>query len=268
MDAKDLFSSKSETYDRYRPEYSPALIEYVRKHYHVSSETTIGDIGAGTGILTRQLLELNCPLFAIEPNGGMRSRMIEKMGQAPNCRILGGSAEETGLPDHSIDIMFSAQAFHWFDADLFRKEFRRFTKTGQAMLIWNSKNPSQPYLRELERLNREFCPRFRGFSGGYTGEGISYFFENRFTRISFENNLHLNREEFVQGILTASYTPDPDDENYERYVMGIEEIFMKFGNGREIDIENETEAYLNCTGGQCENNHRNGKTLPQGTGER
>jgi ubiquinone/menaquinone biosynthesis C-methylase UbiE len=245
MDPKEKFSLKSESYDKYRPEYSPRVIDYIKKHYSVNSKTRVADIGAGTGILTKQLLGLDCQIYGVEPNSEMRSIAQRKLKDEKNCQILNGSAENTLLKEKSIDLVVVGQAFHWFKVKEFKKELQRISKTGKVILLWNIKLPTQPYLLALEKINRTYCKDFLGFSGGIKEEEIGAFFDGVYKKVEFENNLSMDKNSFVQGIFTASYAPHKNDVHYEDYLSKIEGLFDQYSERGTLNILNNSVSFLN-----------------------
>ncbi|MDC7224818.1 MAG: class I SAM-dependent methyltransferase [Spirochaetales bacterium] len=245
MDSKDRFSGLGEDYDRFRPGYSGLFLDFLRARYSLGRGMCVADVGAGTGILTGQLLESGCEVFAVEPSRDMREVARRKLADGEACHVVEGSAERTTLGDGSVDLVLVAQAFHWFDGEAFKGEFRRISRTGKAVLLWNVKKSSQPYLADLERVNRAFCKDFKGFNGGFSLDSIEAFFDGEFGRQDFAHDLSLDREAFVKGILTASYTPREVDEGYEAYVGEVEAVFDRFSRGGRLLIENDTEAFFN-----------------------
>jgi 16S rRNA A1518/A1519 N6-dimethyltransferase RsmA/KsgA/DIM1 with predicted DNA glycosylase/AP lyase activity len=73
----ERFSDRVENYAKYRPRYPDAMLEFIREI--VPRSVTIADIGSGTGILTKQLLDAGYEVYAIEPNGPMRSEAERSM---------------------------------------------------------------------------------------------------------------------------------------------------------------------------------------------
>lgn len=245
MDSKEKFTFKSRIYDTYRPKYSEQFIDSIIDDYPISHFDKIADIGAGTGILTQQLLRIGCEIFAIEPNKEMRKIAENKFLNEKKCHVINGSAEKTTLNDNSIDLIIVAQAFHWFEIQSFKKEFLRISKRNKAILVWNTKKTSQPYIAELEEVNQKYCKDFKGFSGGIKVDEISSFFDNHYIKKVFENNLRMKRQNFINGILTGSYTPNKEDKGYDEYVQKVEDIFEKYCKDNELIIENDTIAYSN-----------------------
>ncbi|NCE65205.1 methyltransferase domain-containing protein [Pseudoflavonifractor sp. 524-17] len=68
------------------------------------------------------------------------------MAPYPGAEILTGTAEATGLPDHSADHVTAAQSFHWFDPDGFQRECRRILRlSGKVFLLWNVRQEEHPF---------------------------------------------------------------------------------------------------------------------------
>ena len=64
------FDNKTKEYVIGRPSYPTEILKVIRE-LGVTKQSTIADIGAGTGILTHMLGELGCKVLAIEPNRQM-----------------------------------------------------------------------------------------------------------------------------------------------------------------------------------------------------
>ncbi len=50
-------------------------------------------------------------------------------------------AENSGLPDSSVDLVTVAQALHWFDVEAFYAEARRVARPGAVLAVWNYPRP-------------------------------------------------------------------------------------------------------------------------------
>ena len=66
------FNGIGDIYAKYRPSYPQAFIEYLYSDVGINKDSIIADIGSGTGILTKQLLEVGNKVLAVEPSDGMR----------------------------------------------------------------------------------------------------------------------------------------------------------------------------------------------------
>jgi SAM-dependent methyltransferase len=140
--AAEGYRQESTTYASARPSYHPALIDRSVDAY---GSGTIIDLGAGTGIFTRQLVERGLQPIAIEPVAEMRA---ELQASLPTATALDGTAEHTGLADSSVDTVFVAQAFHWFDHTQALVEVRRILRPGGHLVcVWNVRDETEPWVR-------------------------------------------------------------------------------------------------------------------------
>src|SRR5579863_1256797 len=109
------FSDRVEDYVKYRPHYPKKILSYLQDRYAFGPGWVVADIGSGTGISTELFLRFGNNVFAVEPNLEMRSKAEELLAAHPGFRSVEGTAEATGLPGSSIDLIVAGQAFHWFD---------------------------------------------------------------------------------------------------------------------------------------------------------
>jgi len=113
------------------------MLQFIREI--VPRSATIADIGSGTGILTRQLLNAGYEVYAIERTARcVRSRAVDERRTALSQRT--GSAESTSLPDQSIEFITSAQLFILVRPCESKVEFRRILRPFKMVaLIWNDR---------------------------------------------------------------------------------------------------------------------------------
>jgi ubiquinone/menaquinone biosynthesis C-methylase UbiE len=142
--AARAFGSQAENYDRARPGW-PAdavagLIERFGAH-------TVLDLAAGTGKLTRLLVAHADEVIAVEPVDGMRA-VLERV--VPGARVLTGTAEAIPLDDESVDAVFVAEAFHWFDLERAPAEIARVLRPGgHVAVLWNRPGASVEWVDEV-----------------------------------------------------------------------------------------------------------------------
>ena len=104
----------AESYERRRPEYPPAIVEWLGDRLDLEPGTTVLDLAAGTGKFTRSLVTTGARVIAVEPLDEMRAQLEAAL---PGVEALAGTAEAIPLPDESVDAVTAAAAFHWFDTE-------------------------------------------------------------------------------------------------------------------------------------------------------
>ncbi|AFZ28791.1 Methyltransferase type 11 [Gloeocapsa sp. PCC 7428] len=145
------FSDKAVDYAKYRPSYPSEAIDTILEELD-PSQVLVADIGAGTGISSRLLAQREVQVIAIEPNAAMRQ-------MAESHRLVEfreGTAENTNLLNHSVDLVTCFQAFHWFNPEPSLQEFHRILKpSGRLALAWNSYQCQDAFTSEYSRLIHE-----------------------------------------------------------------------------------------------------------------
>ena len=220
---EEKFTGKAKTYASSRPSYPGELIDLLYRDY-ISPDSIIADVGSGTGIFSKLLLERGNAVFCVEPNEDMLSEAKKYLSGFDKCVFIHAGAENTSLPDKSVDFITAAQSFHWFDREKFAAECKRISKgKPTAALIWNAYDASAGVIRELERINAKCCPDFKGFAGGSKPEsGVDGFFE-KYTSFRFQSWHAFDSETaFIHRCFSSSYAPDPESvrgKNYEKQIM-------------------------------------------------
>ncbi|BBB89591.1 MAG TPA: class I SAM-dependent methyltransferase [Methylomusa anaerophila] len=244
MDSKMRFSGRVDNYVKYRPAYAREFIDYLVKDVGVSSGAVVADVGAGTGIFTKQLADKVKTIYAVEPNANMRAACIDYCQGYDSVLAVNGSAEDTALPDQSVDFITAAQAFHWFDADKTKKEFQRIVKpNGKVILVWNTRDSSNNFIKEHNELCSKLCPDYKGISEN--AEKCNAFFrKGQYDYRIFENNSILSLESYIGNTLSASYALNKKDKNFRTFIDSLTAVFEKYSINGKILLLNNTHSYV------------------------
>lgn len=154
------FELVADVYERSRPSYPQEAIDWIAAKLGLGSGTTVLDLGAGTGKLTRALVETGARVIAVEPGDAMRAELERTL---PEVEALRGAAEDIPLLDESVDSIAVGQAFHWFRHDEAIPELHRVLRPrGGVALVWYSRDPDSPLFDEIGDLIAPFVPSDRG----------------------------------------------------------------------------------------------------------
>ena len=150
------FAVSAEAYELGRPDYPRAALEPLG----LSPGVEVLDLAAGTGKLTRRLVESGATVTAVEPVAEMRAALPDSVG------ALEGTAEAIPAEDGSVDLVTVAQAFHWFDGDAALAEIHRVLRAGGKLaVIWNRRVEDAAVNLAIDRLvdpYRQHTPTHRG----------------------------------------------------------------------------------------------------------
>ena len=237
-----LFSAQASHYKKFRPSYPEEIVELILSQ---KEKPVIADIGSGTGKLSELLVGLAQTLYAIEPNRQMRQSAEENMIGHSNYISIAAVAEQTTLPDDSVDIIAVAEAFHWFDNEKAHEEMRRILKTdGYVFLMWNVFG-GDPFDEELSKIKNAYCARKKQKASGisYKERADHLFGENHYHTARFDNSIQQSFEEFCGGMLSASFAPNPNDDKYERFISDVNELFDKYEKAGKLNTSITTVCY-------------------------
>lgn len=246
MDNTGKFTGKAASYTQGRRGYPEALLDLLAQERGKCS-FRVADAGSGTGILSRAMLELGWTVYGVEPNNDMREEAERLLKEFPLFHSVPGTAEHTLLPDASVNLVTAAQAFHWFDAQSFKRECRRIlVPGGKIALIWNSRMEDSPAVQEEGRIHRLYCSRFYGFSGGLANlqERIADFFDHHFQVFRFPNELSYTREQYIRRMLSSSYALGEQEEGHAAWLDALNHLFERFQTDGMLTIPHETVVYL------------------------
>ena len=68
------FSDRAEDYVKYRPHYSPEVVQALQEACGLRPQHLIADVGCGTGLLAKIFLDNGNRVIGVEPNREMRLR--------------------------------------------------------------------------------------------------------------------------------------------------------------------------------------------------
>jgi len=243
MDPIDVFSAKAEKYARYRWGYALEAIQIIVDQTGITEESRIADIGAGTGILTKEFIGTVKKIFAVEPNPEMRAIAARELDHYPSCQVINGRAEATTLDDHSVDLVTAAQAIHWFEPEAARREFHRILKPGGWLAICRNYGTNQ----DLGEALQDVYPTDPDTETWMVGKRKprSYYFDGDDFLISvFPFRSQLTWEEFFGSLSTASNAPDEGSSQYAQFEHKARGVFDKFNKDGWFEVQGMTELYL------------------------
>lgn len=243
----ERFTDRVDDYVRYRPDYPVELGPAIRDAAKLSRDSVVADIGAGTGISSRMLLELGVRVLAVEPNAAMRSAAERDLGGIPGFRSVAGAAEATTLPKASVDLITAGQAFHWFDREGAGREFRRILRPGAPVaLFWNRRAlEGTPFLAGYEALLLRYGTDYQNVRHDrIDGEAFDAMFPGGWTLRTFPNTQELDREGLFGRVFSSSYTPSPGHPQRAKMEAALGELFEREARGGLVRLEYETELYV------------------------
>ncbi len=134
------FGGIASHYERYRPGPPMAAVDWILPE----GARTVVDLGAGTGGLTRLLVERGLDVIAVEPDDRMRAVLSEGV---PSARAVAGRGESMPLPDSGADAVIASTSWHWMDLVPTLTEVARVLTPGGVLgVMWTGPDPDAPFM--------------------------------------------------------------------------------------------------------------------------
>jgi ubiquinone/menaquinone biosynthesis C-methylase UbiE len=232
------FEKRAESYAAFRPGYPPEAIDAVLAGLGDPSTLTIADVGAGTGISSRLFAERGANVIAIEPNARMRSQATPD----PNIEWHDGTAQQTGLPDASVDVVVACQAFHWFATIEVMREFARVARRRAAVLQYE-RDERDTFTKAYGEVVRAYATddteamRQRGLAA------FANFPESRISRSEATSIQEMDREALLGRAASSSYLPS-SGAPAEALRRDLNELFDRYVTGGRVALHMVTYALI------------------------
>jgi SAM-dependent methyltransferase len=163
------FDTVAANYAAGRPDYPAPLYDTLASRLGRPLDGAhVVDLGAGTGIASRQLAERGAVVTAVELSGPMLAQLA---ATSPGVHPVRGSATALPLRSHSADLVTCAQAWHWMDPALAIPEFIRVLRpSGVFAAWWNLTHRDSEWEHEQERRIEDADPEWKKTGSGPYGE--------------------------------------------------------------------------------------------------
>jgi SAM-dependent methyltransferase len=239
------FGRVADAYDRGRPPYPPAALAWLTEELELTSASTVLDLAAGTGKLTDALLPLAGRVIAVEPLAEMRRVLSTRR---PQVEVMAGRAEDIPLGDHSVDAVFVAAAFHWFDAEAALGEIHRVLRPGGGLaLLWNRPEwEGEPWYADftamLDRAREEQEAPNRYIAGEWRAELERFPAFGPVRKREFRHVHRVTRDGFLARVASWSVFAVLPDAEREGLLAAVADLLAERGIS-ELELRYRTDTY-------------------------
>ena len=233
-DLSRSFGAVAEAYDRGRPAYPAEAAAWLMG----GEAKVVLELGAGTGKLTRELVDQGHAVFATEPDEAMLAVLRERV---PEVSAKVATAEEIPANDRSVDVVVVAQAFHWFDPDVALPEIARVIKPGgHVALVWNFFDQRIPWVRRLVNVVGEHSATSNASSDVLVDHELFEPVE----RTTFAFWQDVNRDTLVDIVASRSYIASLPEAEREAQLDAVRAFYDEYGRGHDgMQLPYVTECF-------------------------
>jgi SAM-dependent methyltransferase len=245
-DSQQRFSNRAADYVRYRPGYPSELLDVLRKECDLRPGHVIADIGSGTGFLSELFLKNGNAVFGVEPNREMREAGELHLQPFRGFVSVQGSAEATTLPVTCADFVAAGQAFHWFEPQKTRAEFRRILRPqGWVVAIWNFREMETPFARAYEDILVKYGTDYTRVRDSYPqGHDVqSFFLGGEFLHHTLPNVRLLDWDGLAGLLRSGSYVPREGHASFAPMMDALGELFRAHQEDGRVPMEYATHLY-------------------------
>lgn len=247
-DPKTRFDATVAEYARWRPSYPSDLFDWIVATTRVAPGARVADIGCGIGISSKPLAERGFIVIGLDPSEKMLLEGKRLCAGVPNLELRVGEAAETGLPDASVDLVVSGQAFHWFDLAATLPELRRILKDpAWCSAFWNIPDEDRSALvREYRALLRRTVTEKEVFTmrEETVAELRRYALSGGIAEATFSHSQWFDREGFRGRVYSSSYVVHGiSEDDRGQFDREIELLFDRHEKQGIVEYPYRTMAY-------------------------
>ena len=127
------FDRAADAYARWRPGYPDRLYAILERVCGLGSETTVLEVGPGTGQASRELLARGARVTGVELGGNMTRRLRADL---PDLTVINADFTAVALPAASFDLAVCATTLHWLDASVAVPKIAQALRPGGWLAAW------------------------------------------------------------------------------------------------------------------------------------
>ena len=156
MEYRKIFDTIPEQFDKFRPRYSSDLFDHLIKTAGIGPQTTVLEIGPGTGQATDPILETGCNYNAIELGEHLYAKMTQKYSSHPNFHIVNDDFITHDFGNQKFDVIYSAATIQWIPERIaFPKTLDLLNPGGtlaMMYLIGDYKTPNEELYNKIQKI--------------------------------------------------------------------------------------------------------------------
>lgn len=156
---RQVFGEVAEAYDEVRPGYPQEIAERIAA-YLSHAPARIVEVGAGTGKGTTLLRTFAAPLTCVEPDPAMAAVLRRRFAGDDLVEVFSGPFEDWTPPAGGVELLASAQAWHWVDPARRNLLAHDALAPGGALAVFghNYGFADGPFLDEMDAIYHELAP--------------------------------------------------------------------------------------------------------------
>jgi SAM-dependent methyltransferase len=134
-EGRRLFGRDASLYDAGRPQYPETVYEILEQRCGLKGGCRVLEIGPGTGLVTRRLLEAGASVVAIEPDPGLAA-YLHRVFTDSVVEVVESPLESAALEVEAFELALAATSFHWVDQKVGLGKLHGAIRPGASVALW------------------------------------------------------------------------------------------------------------------------------------
>lgn len=239
METKYFFNGKSKYYYT-RPDFDKRCFKYLQENLGLTKNSVIAELGAGTGKFTKTISKYCGKVYAVEPNPEMFNVGKGLCRNNKNVEYVKATAEETTLPNQSLDMALAVQSFHYFDKEKLAVELKRILKDDQYFcIVWNiNETRDDCFNKDWAKLLEDQKLKVTGSKDNHNivSDREIVFKDGKYTEVHFSRFVYMSYTKLKRYASSISFVPKAEDDDYESFYARLKEIFDKNKKFNKVKI--------------------------------
>jgi ubiquinone/menaquinone biosynthesis C-methylase UbiE len=246
---KAIFDAVADEYHRARPTYPAGIYDVLEEELGGLAGAVVVDIGAGTGIASRQLLARGATVIALD----LAEQMLRHAStSSPTPAVVRADGTAMPLRHSCADLACFAQAWHWFDVERTAPELVRILRPSGLWAAWWShpRADGEAWFDALQDLFEQACPAFSRLhrdTGNRTWEDEPIAATGLFGRgrkVVVPWIREVSCDDWLVEFRSTSYVNALEAEPREELLAGAAEIIRaRFPDGR-VQLSSTTHIWM------------------------
>ena len=234
-----IFDTIPEAFDRHRTRYCPELFASLLERSRTTAQSSVLELGPGTGQATEPLLDTGCDYSCIELGDNFAAVLERKYGRRANFRLIHDDFITHDFGGRKYDLIYSAATIQWIPEETaFRKTFSLLKPGGMLAMFLTRRDYRTPDPALYEKIQRSydlyFKPAIRYTHGSFRYEDALKYGYTGWRRDEFHTTQVYTADEYVAFCGTHCdhiVIPEPPRS---RFFAGLRQAVLDFGDRIEV----------------------------------
>lgn len=240
MEAREVFDSIPEEFDRYRPHYSPELFHDLIRYANLGAGQSVLELGPGTGQATDPILDTGCDYHCIELGKHLAAKMSEKYGSRENFHIVQDDFITHDFGAQKFDMIYSAATIQWLPEEVaFSKTFDLLKPGGILAMIRLNGEYKTPNPQLYDQIQKVYAAYFRPVTPyqhrGFQYQNAVHYGYTDYEQRAYPGRRRLTADQYVAMVSTHSDHITIPEPYRTPFFTGLHQAVMEAGNVIEFN---------------------------------